>query len=65
VAFVAAIVLGAGVPCAFDIVDGHVGTADAAAETNVVKQEEFWLRSEQNGVCDAGRAQEIFCTLGD
>ncbi|MNH12775.1 hypothetical protein D3C79_723260 [compost metagenome] len=64
-AFVAAIVFGAGVPCAFDIVDSHVGTTDAAAETNIVEQEELRLWPEQHGIRDAGRAQEVFCTLGD
>ena len=63
VAFVAAFVFGRRVPCAFDIIDSDVRTGDAAAETHIIKQEEFWLWPEQNGVRDAGSTQEIFCTL--
>ena len=65
VTFVATFVLGGGVPCAFDIVDSDVGTGDRRTEADIVKQEELWLWPEQNGVCDAGRAQVLFRALGD
>ena len=65
VAFVAAVVFCAGVPGAFDVVDGHVGPADAAAEADVVEQEELRLWPEQHGIRDAGGAQEVFGAFGD
>jgi hypothetical protein len=43
----------------------HVGTGNRRAETDVVKQEEFWLWPEQNGVCDAGRTQILFSAFCD
>ena len=65
VTFVTTFVFGGGVPCAFDIIDSHVGTGNGCAETDVVKQEELWLWPEQNGICDAGRTQVLFSAFSD
>ncbi len=65
VTFVTTFVFGGGVPCAFDIVDSHVGTGDVGTKANVVEQEELWLWPEQNGVCDAGGAQVLFSAFSD
>ncbi|MNP24196.1 hypothetical protein D3C76_1169440 [compost metagenome] len=63
--FVTTFVFGGGVPCAFDIVDSHVGTGDRRTKADVVKQEELWLWPEQHGVRDAGRTQVLFSAFSD
>lgn len=65
VAFVAAFVFGAGVPGTFDVIDNNVRAGDAAAETNVVKQEEFRFWSKQNGIRDTGGTQVLFSAFRD
>ncbi len=42
-----------------------MGPADAAAEADVVEQEELRLWPEQHGIRDAGGAQEVFGAFGD
>ena len=65
VTFVTTFVFGGGSSHAPSMSSIATWEPDRGTETNVIEQEEFWLWPEQNGVCDAGRTQVLFCTFSD